>query len=815
MDVNGFNVYEYLCGSQPTFHDLNPTLMLLSVVKYEGEFDPQGRFHGYGKLISSMNYSYEGEFKAGMMHGKGRIEWSDGTSYDGEFVENRITGKGTYTMTSGDVYTGDVFQGQRHGNGQYKQAATGYMYEGDWELGVKKGKGTMYYKEDLSTYYRGQWDNNLPNGKGIMVYASGSVFDGEFLDGEPHGTGNLVVREQGVILEEYRGQWVSGRPHGNGSSLYITPHNSALVPLEPMAQPATKETTINRYDGEFQNGLRHGRGTFQYQDGSKYEGQWDNNQKEGEGRFTHPNGTVYFGKFEKGKLVTTLAMKLSSEVNATTQSTAQGGSTHKDKDKDNSAGTQSAVSSMPSQVILYIEDLLLTAGNPDEVMNGIQSLLSRHYGALRRIFQHYCSVEKSVSIPSLTPREGNQPAPQTMAQMTVAQFWTFLADCQLLNHDLTIAIVDRILTTLRERCSVAASKLVASVPSQQGNAPAPPSVSVPSERQSITTPPTLAPDPSPRHASIQSQASSKGKPRKSSRDSTSTTSTGINDRSGSRAMSIFDSAVRRNNIDIHNGKSVLTFRDFVEALVRVAYQKYSHVVTSDISRMLQVCLEDIIIVYACNPNTSSLWKTTKDVSNVLATHQPLLESIFSKYQQHAYHGLDLHLKSSPLKPDSTITVRQFLALLRDCGCIDNQSLTLVSVLNLIDHDHKEKKSDVCKKVEKRLLLPSTGVLRNASSVNTEGVATTATDLLLSVTQQGDSADVVSERIWERKLQTERDAAGYKNTNVTNTLAVDVELIFAEYVESLAKVSLAKFKDVVATPAQKFEMLVNKYLKNLM
>eukprot|EP00961_Rhodomonas_salina_P137827 1853952-Rhodomonas_salina.1 len=60
---------------------------------------------------------------------------------------------------------------------------------------------------------------------------------------------------------------------------------------------------MNRYVGEWQNGVRHGTGVFEYADGSRYEGEWAANVKEGTGTFNFPDGSCYKGKFSKDKML--------------------------------------------------------------------------------------------------------------------------------------------------------------------------------------------------------------------------------------------------------------------------------------------------------------------------------------------------------------------------------------------------------------------------------------------------------------------------------------------------------------------------------
>ncbi len=59
--------------------------------------------------------------------------------------------------------------------------------------------------------------------------------------------------------------------------------------------------TGERYEGNWKQGLRAGRGICYYTNGDKYEGQWADNQLNGEGKMTYKNGASKNGLWEKDR----------------------------------------------------------------------------------------------------------------------------------------------------------------------------------------------------------------------------------------------------------------------------------------------------------------------------------------------------------------------------------------------------------------------------------------------------------------------------------------------------------------------------------
>ena len=76
---------------------------------------------------------------------------------------------------------------------------------------------------------------------------------------------------------EYQGEWQEGKRHGVGT--YISP-------------------TGTRYEGEWENDGASGHGVCHYADGMKYEGQFESGERHGKGVLISPEGDRYEGQFK-------------------------------------------------------------------------------------------------------------------------------------------------------------------------------------------------------------------------------------------------------------------------------------------------------------------------------------------------------------------------------------------------------------------------------------------------------------------------------------------------------------------------------------
>jgi hypothetical protein len=158
--------------------------------------------------------------------------------------------KNTIHLSDGSVYDGFLLNGKAQGKGRLKTLAIDY--EGEWEEGRPKGKGTLIYM-GKSAKYSGEFDDGVPQGKGVYSIGDSFTYEGDFFKGLYHGFGTA--------------KWKDG----------------------------------SEYVGDFERGRYHGDGTYTWSDGRIFKGNYRQGYKEGHGTVILSNAIVQ-GKWSKGKI---------------------------------------------------------------------------------------------------------------------------------------------------------------------------------------------------------------------------------------------------------------------------------------------------------------------------------------------------------------------------------------------------------------------------------------------------------------------------------------------------------------------------------
>ena len=173
--------------------------------------------------------------------------------------------KATHQVSGDDAAEGGRSYADRASEAEMRRASTddGNPYE--------------HLDPEGSTYVGARSSAGLPNGNGKRVYADGSVYDGQWRDGEPHGKGTEVS----VGGATYVGDFVEGKRHGKGKF---------------------KSPTGDLYDGDYREGKKTGYGSYKFSSGESYVGNIRDGKQHGQGRYVTEDGDVYEGQYHDGMM---------------------------------------------------------------------------------------------------------------------------------------------------------------------------------------------------------------------------------------------------------------------------------------------------------------------------------------------------------------------------------------------------------------------------------------------------------------------------------------------------------------------------------
>jgi hypothetical protein len=326
----------------------------------EGTF-VDGQLHGEGTEYGPYNFIYRGTFDMGTKRGQGTLETPRST-WVGAFDNDHPLGEGVLTITDVGTYTGTITEVRSscrfthediYGEGKFVSSEEEHWIKGKFIAGTLRGPGETFFE---GKHRIGEFNTDGHgdlNGEGEMRYADGTVHKGTFLEGEPHGRGRMVT-PKGSILEgnwvegecrgqvkftmddgdTYVGEWFGHHARGrgtytftdgetytglfsndpvdftmNGPNCVITypdgsSYRGAIVNDKREGRGVAQGPTDNpwRYEGEFKNNNRHGRGTWTFaRDGSLRKGTWEAGELHGFGVAVLANDQgVYRGHFKMG-----------------------------------------------------------------------------------------------------------------------------------------------------------------------------------------------------------------------------------------------------------------------------------------------------------------------------------------------------------------------------------------------------------------------------------------------------------------------------------------------------------------------------------
>lgn len=208
--------------------------------------------------------TFKGQWKDGVPHGLGILHHEDTRRYEGEFREGEVDGYCVEYHEDGSRYEGQWYCGNPSGQG-ISFRADGGVYEGEWKDGRYHGRGSDTEANGQS--YKGEYQFGEPHGRGIFRFSDGTWREGDWVNGS-------IVRGKALLIGgmQYDGEWKCVDDDPTRGKLDV-PHGKGIMKL-PSGEI---------YDGDFENGEKHGQGSWT--DGYKmtYDGQWENGKPDGFG----------------------------------------------------------------------------------------------------------------------------------------------------------------------------------------------------------------------------------------------------------------------------------------------------------------------------------------------------------------------------------------------------------------------------------------------------------------------------------------------------------------------------------------------------
>ncbi|KAJ3329128.1 Peroxisomal membrane protein PMP27 [Blyttiomyces sp. JEL0837] len=173
-------------------------------------------------------------------------------------------------------------------------------YEGNIENGVYDGDGKLLFKSGQS--YDGHLNRGFMSGTGSFKWRDGVEYEGNFERNRIVGHGTYTWKNGSKYVGELRDGLRSGKGTWESTSTPLRYegqwengkfHGPGLLVYD--------EARSSFYEGEWCNGLKHGQGMMQYASGNVYQGEWVNDVKCGQGKMTwKERGEEYVGMWKDG-----------------------------------------------------------------------------------------------------------------------------------------------------------------------------------------------------------------------------------------------------------------------------------------------------------------------------------------------------------------------------------------------------------------------------------------------------------------------------------------------------------------------------------
>ena len=264
------------------FLDDDKTIILQNNLEFSGTFRFENKITS-GVITFPNGDIYKGEMRGNFKEGFGVLKKTNGTVIEAIFENDKIIHLIKITFEDGRMFFGGFIEGKE---GDILPHGKGVLV---WENGRKNVSYFEYGREVEKIKVERKSEGVNPEAE---IYNSDSLirhtkfstvddklYEGEINDkGEAHGKGILTTKSGKG--EKYEGEFYEGLAHGKGISV---------------------DKEGNKYEGAFKNGYREGNGRIYFSNGDQFIGYFKNNVKNGKGSFYFNNGNIFDGYFIEDK----------------------------------------------------------------------------------------------------------------------------------------------------------------------------------------------------------------------------------------------------------------------------------------------------------------------------------------------------------------------------------------------------------------------------------------------------------------------------------------------------------------------------------
>ena len=284
---------------------------------YKGSF-MNDTYHGWGKLQKPNGDVLEGSFRNGVTTGEITIQEANGNVFKGVIdAQGRKTGQQIEKV--GELtFTYRFVDGMPTGGGTAKGKVDGQKVEQTFEYinGVRAIKQIIYANGTTVIFEAPYYTTGLERVKGKII-ANDLTYIGELKGEIPDGEGEIRGSEIGCFVgtfkdglaftgtaKEWRVNHMDEESYimHNGESYSIISEESYIYTGELKNGKRTGKAKCiwdyGTYEGDFQDDMRHGQGTYTNEDGEKYVGQWKDDKRFGQGTMTYADGDKYVGQWK-------------------------------------------------------------------------------------------------------------------------------------------------------------------------------------------------------------------------------------------------------------------------------------------------------------------------------------------------------------------------------------------------------------------------------------------------------------------------------------------------------------------------------------